>query len=350
MLQAAVAKWRWRRGFAPYPRGMDFLLTDACDLHCTYCARKPAAGSGGARPAFMDTASMLDLVDHVAEFKPWIRLIGGEPFLHEDWSRLVRRAGQHGMWCASVTNGLRAADLASELVASGLRVLGVSVDGPEAIHDTARGSGTFQRIREGLAEVRRCKARQGSDLPLIEIYLTVHPANQGELVRFAEELSTWGIWKLRLQQLLWATSAQLCESVERIQAAIPGARFFGPELGPIRDRPSGVDACVLAEQIARLKGSPYPFAVEIHPDLPVDELDAYHNDPGYRRPSDRPCHCMEGYSYVDPLGRVHPCVTLDVGNAFQEPFARIWNGRKYRAFRRLIRRAGRLPFCQRCPD
>jgi MoaA/NifB/PqqE/SkfB family radical SAM enzyme len=329
---------------------MDFLLTDACDLWCTYCPRPTPANCGGTRPAFMSTESMLRLVDQVARFKPWIRLIGGEPFLHAEWSRLVRRAGQHGMWCASVTNGLRTADLAEEIVASGLRILGVSVDGPEATHDAARGCGTCGQIREGLAEVQRVKARQGRDLPLIEIYLTVHPGNQGELVGFAEELSRWGIWKLRLQQLLWATTAQLRESVARIHAAIPDARFFGPELGPIRDRPSGVDARVLAEQIATLKGSSYPFAVEIHPDLPVDELDAYHNDPEYRRPADRPCHCMEGYSYVDPLGRVHPCVTVEVGNAFQQPFARIWNGRRYRAFRRLIRSSGRLPFCQRCPD
>ncbi len=68
------------------------------------------------------------------------------------------------------------------------------------------------------------------------------------------------------------------------------------------------------------------------------------------RTCDLPCRITEGYAFVDPRGRVHPCPSLDMGNAFVEPFSRVWNNRRYRAFRRLVRRHGRLPFCQRCPD
>ena len=41
-------------------------------------------------------------------------------------------------------------------------------------------------------------------------------------------------------------------------------------------------------------------------------------------------------------------MTLDMGNVFDEPFERVGNGPKFRAFRRLVRREERLPLCESC--
>jgi MoaA/NifB/PqqE/SkfB family radical SAM enzyme len=38
-----------------------------------------------------------------------------------------------------------------------------------------------------------------------------------------------------------------------------------------------------------------------------------------------------------------------MGNVFEQPFEEVWNGRKFRAFRRLLHREQRLPLCERCP-
>jgi hypothetical protein len=35
---------------------------------------------------------------------------------------------------------------------------------------------------------------------------------------------------------------------------------------------------------------------------------------------------------------------------FETPFLQVWNGSRFRSFRRLIRREKRLPLCHRCPD
>jgi len=59
---------------------------------------------------------------------------------------------------------------------------------------------------------------------------------------------------------------------------------------------------------------------------------------------------MEGFAFVDPRGRLYPCLTLDMGNIFERPLLALWNGARFRAFRRLIRREGRLLLCHRCPD
>jgi radical SAM protein with 4Fe4S-binding SPASM domain len=70
----------------------------------------------------------------------------------------------------------------------------------------------------------------------------------------------------------------------------------------------------------------------------------------YHRHDRVSCTTMEVYAFVDPRGRLYPCLTLDMGNVFEEPFLDVWNGERFRAFRRVVRREGRLPLCHRCPD
>ena len=69
----------------------------------------------------------------------------------------------------------------------------------------------------------------------------------------------------------------------------------------------------------------------------------------FKRETARSCTLISSYAFVDPRGRLYPCLTLDMGNVFEQPFEDVWNGRKFRAFRRLLRREQRLPLCERCP-
>jgi len=339
-----------RFGYAGFPSGIDFKITDACNMRCRYC---PQWGPDGIRPdppAFMDSAAMLDLVAQVASFRPWIRLIGGEPLLHPDWARLVSVAGTHGMWCAAVTNGTLIAEQAEVLVTSGLHRLGVSIDGAAPVHDAQRGEGSLARVARGLAELDRVKRRLGSETPLIEAYTTVHRDNYSRLADLAGELRSWGISKLRLQQLIWASPEQFDRSLDQLRRALPGFSFFGADMAYRQNHGSGIDPDTLRRQLDLVRSGDYPFDVELHPDLEPGEWGAFHGASDYRRSNRVSCTMMETYAFVDPLGRLHPCVTVDLGNVFEQPFSRVWNGRRFRAFRRLIRSQGRLPFCHRCPD
>ena len=70
MTTLATSLRRWG-GYAPAPGGIDLLLTDACNLRCTYCpiwgenATYPAAGAA----RFMETGAALrlhDMADNLA--------------------------------------------------------------------------------------------------------------------------------------------------------------------------------------------------------------------------------------------------------------------------------------------
>ncbi|HYM62564.1 MAG TPA: SPASM domain-containing protein, partial [Thermoanaerobaculia bacterium] len=174
-----------------------------------------------------------------------------------------------------------------------------------------------------------------------------------DLSRWAEELRGWDVHILRIQHLIWFSPSQFGRSMELLQRDLPGQApelFRQEERSYMRDVLPAIDVAVLIEELRKLRAGNYPFRIELHPDLSLDDMARYYGDPEFRREDRLDCTTMESYAFVDPRGRLYPCITLDMGNVFDTPFPEIWNGPRLRAFRRLIRREHRLPLCHRCPD
>jgi MoaA/NifB/PqqE/SkfB family radical SAM enzyme len=301
--------------------------------------------------AMMNTEALLRFIDEVAHFRPWLRLFGGEPFLHPDWKVVVDHMERHGLPYGAVSNGMRLGREAERLAQSSFTEIGISLDTDRATNDASRGKGTFETIRKGVRALQAAKRRLGTDTPRVAIYTTVHEGTFRHLTAWAEELRSWDIQVLRLQHLIWFSFDQLSRSQALLRRASINPTFFRhEEHAYCRDEVPGVDGEVVARQIRALREGNYPFRILIHPDLPFDEFGRYYGDAEFERHHRRACTNMEGYAYVDPRGRLAPCLTLDMGNVFEEPFLNVWNGASFRAFRRLIRREGRLPLCHRCPD
>jgi MoaA/NifB/PqqE/SkfB family radical SAM enzyme len=347
-LTAPVRELKRVAGYAPLPWGIDLLLTDACNLRCTYCPITTDMNVG--RPsAVMDTATAIRFLDSVAYFRPMIRMFGGEPFLHPQWPAIFRAAVANGLPMTVVTNGTRLVGRAEELVRSGLLAVGLSVD-PPGPNDRYRGDGTFAICERVVNEISRAKETLGSATPQIEIYTTVYEGTYRLLSDWAEQLADWGIDTLRIQHQIWLRTAQRPRSEELIRGAIGDATFFRSDVDTYcSDVMPDVDTTILEEQLRQLESRSYPFRLEFHPPLPPSEMIEFYRDPDFRRQTARPCTLISSYAFVDPRGRLYPCLTLDMGNVFERPFEDVWNGRKFRAFRRLLRREERLPLCERCP-
>lgn len=335
-------------GYAPLPWGVDMLLTDACNLRCTYCpittdmnVRRPSA--------MMDTGRAIRFIESLAYFRPMIRFFGGEPFLHPEWPRIFGAAVANGLPITVVTNGTRLVGRSEDLVRSGLAAVGISVD-PPGPNDKDRGDGTFAICKSVIDEIVRTRKRLGSASPLIEIYSTVYEGTYSQLADWAEELAGWGIDTLRLQHQIWLRTAQRPVSEEMIRKATGDSTFFRSDVDTYcSDVMPNVDVDVLETQLRVLETKPFPFRMEYHPPLPIREMMEYYRNPDFRRETQRPCTLISNYAFVDPRGRLYPCLTLDMGNVFEEPFESVWNGRKFRAFRQLLHREERLPLCERCP-
>jgi len=335
-------------GYAPLPWGIDLLLTDACNLRCTYCPI--TTDTNIRRPsAVMETKKAIEFLESVSHFRPMIRIFGGEPFLHPEWPAIFAAAVSYGLPITVVTNATRLLGRAEELVRSGLLAVGISID-PPGVNDVYRGDGTFAICERVVSEIRAAKERLGSTTPLIEIYSTVYEGTYSLLTSWADLLSEWQIDTLRLQHQIWLRTAQRPVSEELIRRAIGEFTFFRSDVDTYcSDVMPNVDVDVLEEQLRTLETKTYPFRLEFHPPLPVHEMMEYYRNPEFRRETARPCTLISNYAFVDPRGRLYPCLTLDMGNVFEQPFEEVWNGRKFRSFRRLLRKHERLPLCERCP-
>ncbi len=134
------------------PRNCVWELTLACNLRCAHCGSR----AGRPRDRELDTAECLDVVAQLAALQcDLVTLSGGEPLLRRDWDVIARAAADLGIYVNLVTNGtLVDRDVARRTVDAGLVNVGVSVDGPEDLHDGIRGKGAFARTMAGIANLR----------------------------------------------------------------------------------------------------------------------------------------------------------------------------------------------------
>jgi radical SAM protein with 4Fe4S-binding SPASM domain len=128
-------------------------ITLACDLACRHCGSR----AGRDRPDELSTEECLDLVDQMADLgTKEVSLIGGEAYLRDDWTKIVRRIRDRGMMAILTTGGRgMTPERAKEAAAAGLQTASVSIDGIEGTHDRLRGvQGSFRAALDALTNLR----------------------------------------------------------------------------------------------------------------------------------------------------------------------------------------------------
>jgi len=128
-------------------------ITLACDLACRHCGSR----AGRGRPDELSTEEALDLVHQMHALGVLeVTVIGGEAYLRDDWTTIVREIRKLGMQCSMTTGGRgltpERVKLAKE---AGLQSVSVSVDGLRESHDALRGlQGSFDSAMAALDALR----------------------------------------------------------------------------------------------------------------------------------------------------------------------------------------------------
>jgi radical SAM protein with 4Fe4S-binding SPASM domain len=167
-------------------------ITLRCDQPCTHCGSR----AGRARPKELSTDEALAVCDQiVAMGAKEVTLIGGEAYLRADATRLVASLADRGVRVSMQTGG-RA--LTKEKLATfrdaGLFALGVSVDGPEDVHDALRNNRGSHA-----AAMRAIEAGRDLDLP-VTCATQVNRQSADRLWEVAEALRDRGAraWRCQL--------------------------------------------------------------------------------------------------------------------------------------------------------
>lgn len=128
-------------------------LTMRCDHACAHCGSRAAK----PRPDELDTPELLDVAAALVKMGTReVALIGGEAYLHPGVFELSRFFTDNDVRVIMQTGGRGLTPkLARDLAAAGMASVGVSVDGPEAVHDELRASvGSHRAAIAGLYNAR----------------------------------------------------------------------------------------------------------------------------------------------------------------------------------------------------
>lgn len=179
--------------FEGFPHLIGWELTLACNLRCRHCA----SSAGTARAEEFSLQESLNLCEQFPELLVCeVIFTGGEPFLNPGWPVIAAKLRDLKIKTGIVSNGLSITDdLVDQMHENGLKSAGISIDGPEAVHDEIRRMpGAFRKTISGAKRL----VEGGIDLTVIT---SVTAQNVSLLDQMYELVHSLGAWKWQLQPL-----------------------------------------------------------------------------------------------------------------------------------------------------
>ncbi|MGB1012772.1 MAG: radical SAM protein [Nannocystaceae bacterium] len=251
----------------PKPIYCVWETTLRCDHACSHCGSR----AGRSRPDELSTEELLSVADSLIRIGTReVTLIGGEAYLREDIYELTTYLAKAGIRVTMQTGG-RGLTLqrCHDLRSAGMAAIGVSVDGPAAIHDRLRNSpGSHAAAMQALANAQAAGFVTTSNIQ-------VNRLNHEHLRETAAELKARNvaIWRAQLTVPMgraadrpdWIMQPYMIpgvlDTLAAIQAeAVEDARannlplkrafcvllgnnlgYFGPHEQVLRSRPGGSD-------------------------------------------------------------------------------------------------------------
>jgi MoaA/NifB/PqqE/SkfB family radical SAM enzyme len=320
----------------PFPLVVDVTATNRCNLRCDFCYNQD---NHTTRQDELSADELRRLFDEAATWRAGVFLTGGEPLLRRDLVELIAAAKSRGLPVGLVSNGAPGSSRATaeridELAEAGLDVAVVSVHGSAAVHDQVVGqAGAFASAMQSLERLsKRTRSR-----PLVNIVLS--PRALPGLDELLERLAGMDV-RPRLAHLSFLTP----EEQRQHEEAWP-ARVGGPAPRLLNYLVDEDELAAITETLPELRRQ-MKTGLWSEPVLSAQELEQWYAP---RFGLKRRCLFVWQSTVINADGSVYPCqyYAQSMGNIREEPLAKIWNGPRYRALRKALKK-GLLPGCARC--
>lgn len=313
---------------AHLPRCVFIEVTNRCNLLCEHCPRTFYTYEEAKNLTFEEFDNI------VAQFPTMERAVLhgiGEPLLNHDLTRMIRHLKEREVTVLFNSNAtLLTPRWQEDLVLSGLDEYRVSLDGADPdTFSRIRGKPLLGRIVKNLKEFVATKVRLGVDTPRISIWCVAMKENIGEMPHLVRLAADIGVPEVYLQRMTYFEDESARRGVAQAEQAI---------FNNISEREEAIVA-----ECERLS----------------QELDVMFRASGATTPrnslaaassaAERPwMACMRPWTtaYITANGNALPCCispfatndyrNLQLGNVFEQPFAEIWNNKRYRTWRESL--------------
>jgi len=329
------------------PAGVVYEATMRCNLHCEFCYVGDLLNIEGEWREELP----LEVLGRAFPDQDGLQvsLTGGEIFMRKDILGVMDVFRDKGYVCGYLTtNGTiineARADALAELARAGfLRHISVSVDGPNELHDRARGvAGTFERTRDGLKRLQDAARRKHAPLR-VSINTTVAHETLDALDRMVEVAEELGVDAIGLNHLMFSTPEEVAETVRLTGASGPEAisTFVTPDPGVEASRVRTQVEALAAK--CRARGIRFDMRPKVGPGI----VEQYYT-PGATLEG----RCLYPFlnARVSFSGKVYFCpfIRIEVGDLSEQPLEAIWTSERYVDLRRRLAEERLFPVCRRC--
>lgn len=325
-------------GYSSSLMNIALFVTMRCNAKCAMCNVSDVLNDRNMPD--IPIAKIEKLLDEVKPYGPSIILFGGEPFVRKDIAEIVRAVKGRGMSVGMFTNGtLLGGDTVKAMIREELDYIAFSLQGSKEVHDRVLSvPGAYDKMVEAIKAFASVKDRHTK----IIIHSTICELNVKDLRNIARLGYELGADLVRFGHPTFYSREE-------------ASRCTGSLRDMFKD-----DPCVSAmSYIYEIKGKEdiyldniaavrkeFGSRVSFTPELGESELRNWYSA-GFN--SKRNCLFVWRGLFIYPNGDAYPCesIAYKMGNVFEDGFNAVWNGVKYREFRRAIRK-GLVPACARC--
>ena len=353
--RAGGAAYYWGDGLRAFnPTEIKLYVNNVCNARCIMCDIGLQNRDSVFYRQLVQTGNNVlslencrQLMGQVRSFSPKISISGVEPLLHPDILEIIRIIKNNGLFVGLSTNGILLPELAGGLIDAGPDWIAVSVDGPEPIHDQMRGQGVYRRVLEGLTLLGQHRTDRANKTIQISANCCITHLNYRNLTELADGLLGRALADRINFTHPYFVTAQASEIHNRYFTGLGSSTPSQVPAGEL----ARIDLDALWEQIRQLTHnfprSRVSFSLRLKS---REQLAIYYNHPEQVLAAKK-CLIPWKRATLLPNGDMvihNRCFLYKAGNVFKTSFQEIWNGRRYRTFRRELKKAGLFPVCARC--
>ena len=337
-----------KSGYSLFPSTICIEITYRCNLRCKTCWFYGNSGIfKNKKIKEFDELSFIKLkklIDDITFWKPYVYITGGEPLLNKNTLPLIRYAVKKRFITGVVTNGILInTKNAEDIIKSGLSFLTISIDGPANVHDSIRGVKCFEKAILGIENIVKMKKKHKSNFPILTLNCTISDENYAFLEKLVDIAEKFKVDILALQHPCFLRKNTIIAHHNIFK------KCFGKTNNLVEGYGSDTSLKINPERLFdilnKVKKLSKKSNLRLYQDFSLKDMKKYYET---ENAVNKECINPWFSALIKPNGDVTPCLGYVVGNISKNPFMEIWNNKKIKKFRRILKQKKFFPGCIRC--